>query len=104
MILQFAIKIISAPKDFSSKEISKVKKTGTMAKLSWKKLAGATGYTVQYATNKTFKKAKNVKVSKTTATISGLKKGKIYYARINAYTKVSGKKYTNRWYTVKFKM
>ena len=30
---------------------------GKKAKLSWKKLAGATGYTVQYATNKTFKKA-----------------------------------------------
>ena len=98
------IKIISAPKNFSSKEISKVKKIGARATLSWKKLAGATGYTVQYATNKTFKKARNVKVSKTTATITGLKKGKIYYARINAYTKVSGKKYTNRWYTVRFKM
>lgn len=98
------VKVFCAPKDFSSKEVSKVKKTGTKAKLSWKKLAGATGYTVQYATNKTFKKAKNVKVSKTTATITGLKKGKTYYARINAYAKISGKKYSNKWYTVKFKM
>ena len=56
------------------------------------------------ATNKAFKKAKNVKVSKTTATISGLEKGKTYYARINAYAKISGKKYSNKWYTVKFKM
>lgn len=98
------VKVFCAPKDFSSKEVSKVKKTGTKAKLSWKKLAGATGYTVQYATNKTFKKAKNVKVSKTTATITGLKKGKTYYARINAYAKISGKKYSNKWYIVKFKM
>lgn len=97
--------IIASPKDFTSKDVSKVSKIGkTKSKLSWKKLAGATGYTVQYATNKNFKNGKNVKVSKTTATITGLKKGKIYYARINAYTKVSGKKYTNRWYTVKFKM
>lgn len=98
------VKVFCAPKDFFSKEVSKVKKTGTKAKLSWKKLAGATGYNVQYATNKTFKKAKNVKVSKTTATITGLKKGKTYYARINAYAKISGKKYSNKWYTVKFKM
>lgn len=98
------VKVFCAPKDFSSKEVSKVKKTGTKAKLSWKKLAGATGYKVQYATNKAFKKAKNVKVSKTTATITGLKKGKTYYARINAYAKISGKKYSNKWYTVKFKM
>lgn len=98
-------KIIASPKDFSAKDVSKVSKTGTTkAKLSWKKLAGANGYTVQYATNKNFKNAKNVKVSKTTATISGLKQGKTYYARINAFVKVSGKKYFNNWYTVKFKM
>lgn len=98
-------KIIASPKDFNSKDVSKVSKTGTTkAKLIWKKLAGANGYTVQYATNKNFKNVKYVKVSKTTATISGLKKGKIYYARINAYTKISGKKYSNKWYTIKFKM
>ena len=98
-------KIIASPKDFNSKDVSKVSKTGTTkAKLTWTKLAGANGYTVQYATNKNFKNAKYVKVSKTTATISGLKQGKTYYARINAFVKVSGKKYFNNWYTVKIKM
>ncbi|MDD6644983.1 MAG: leucine-rich repeat protein [Oscillospiraceae bacterium] len=98
-------KIIASPKNFNSKDVSKVSKTGTTkAKLTWKKLAGANGYTVQYATNKNFKNAKYVKVSKTTATISGLKQGKTYYARINAFVKVSGKKYFNKWYTVKIKM
>ena len=98
-------KIISAPRDFTSKDISKVKKTGTTkAKITWKSLAGATGYTVQLATNKTYKGAKTVKNSKNAATLTGLKKGKTYYVRINAYTKVSGKNYSNKWYTVKFKM
>ena len=98
-------KIISAPRDFTSKDVSKVKKTGkTTAKITWKSLAGATGYTVQLATNKTFKGAKTVKNSKNSATLTGLKKGKTYYVRINAYTKVSGKNYSNKWYTVKFKM
>ena len=98
-------KIISAPKDFTSKDISKVKKTGkTTAKITWKSLAGAKGYTVQLATNKSYKGAKTVKNSKNTATLTGLKKGKTYYLRINAYTKVSGKNYSNKWYTVKFKM
>ena len=98
-------KIISAPKDFTSKDISKVKKTGkTTAKITWKSLAGATGYTVQLATNKSYKGAKTVKNSKNTANLTGLKKGKTYYVRINAYTKVSGKNYSNKWYTVKFKM
>ncbi|MGN0477546.1 MAG: leucine-rich repeat protein [Ruminococcus sp.] len=99
------VKIFASPKDFTSKNVSNVNKISTTkAKLSWKKLAGAKGYTVQYATNKNFKNAKNVKVSKTTATISGLKQGKTYYARINAFTKISGKKYANNWYTVKIKM
>ncbi|MDD6645786.1 MAG: leucine-rich repeat protein [Oscillospiraceae bacterium] len=98
-------KIISAPKDFTSKDVSKVKKTGkTKAKITWKSLTGATGYTVQLATNKSYKGAKTVKNSKNTATLTGLKKGKTYYVRINAYAKVSGKNYSNKWYTVKFKM
>ncbi|MDD6645728.1 MAG: leucine-rich repeat protein [Oscillospiraceae bacterium] len=98
-------KIISVPRDFTSKDVSKVKKTGkTTAKITWKSLAGATGYTVQLATNKTFKGAKTVKNSKNTANFTNLKKGKTYYVRINAYTKVSGKNYSNKWYIVKFKM
>ena len=98
-------KIISAPRDFTSKDVSKVKKTGkTTAKITWKSLAGAKGYTVQLATNKSYKGAKTVKNSKNTATLTGLKKGKIYYVRISAYAKVSGKNYSNKWYTVKFKM
>ena len=98
-------KIISAPKDFTSKDVSKVKKTGKKtAKITWKSLASAKGYTVQLATNKTFKGAKTVKNSKNTANFTNLKKGKTYYVRINAYTKVSGKNYSNKWYTVKFKM
>ena len=98
-------KIVSAPRDFTSKDVSKVKKTGkTTAKITWKSLAGAKGYTVQLATNKSYKGAKTVKNSKNSATLTGLKKGKTYYVRINAYTKVSGKNYSNKWYTVKFKM
>ena len=98
-------KIISAPRDFTSKDVSKVKKTGkTTAKITWKSLAGAKGYTVQLATNKSYKGAKTVKNSKNTANFTNLKKGKTYYVRINAYTKVSGKNYSNKWYTVKFKM
>ena len=102
---EFRTKIISAPRCFTSKDVSKVKKIGkTKAKITWKALDGASGYTVQYATNKSFKGAKTVKCSKKSATLTKLKKGKTYYVRINAYTKVSGKKYANKWYKVKFKM
>ncbi|MGN0461595.1 MAG: Ig-like domain-containing protein, partial [Ruminococcus sp.] len=95
-------KIISAPRDFTSKDVYKVKKTGTTkAKITWKSLAGATGYTVQLATNKSYKGANTVKNSKNTAILTGLNKGKTYYVRISAYTKVSGKNYSNKWYTVK---
>ncbi|MGN0460366.1 MAG: leucine-rich repeat protein [Ruminococcus sp.] len=102
---EFRTKIISAPRNFTSKDVSKVKKISkTKAKITWKALAGASGYTVQYATNKSFKGAKTVKCSKKSAALTKLKKGKTYYVRINAYTKVSGKKYANKWYKRKFKM
>lgn len=74
-------------------------------KVSWKKLAGVTGYQVQYSTSKKFKKAKivNVKKAKTVkATLKkGLKKGKRYYVRVCAYKTVSGKKTTGKWSAVK---
>ncbi|MGN0461297.1 MAG: leucine-rich repeat protein, partial [Ruminococcus sp.] len=95
-------KIISAPRNFTSKDVSKETKTSkTKAKITWKSLAGAKGYTVQLATKKSYKGAKTVKNSKNSATLTGLKKGKTYYVRISAYTKVSGKNYSNKWYTVK---
>lgn len=88
---------VSVAKVKGVKLSSKAKKI----KVSWKKVAGVTGYQVQYSTSKKFKKAATVSVKKAKtvkATIKkGLKKGKKYYVRVRAYKTVSGKKTTGKW-------
>ena len=66
--------------------------------LRWKKVTGISGYQIQYAVNKTFKKAKSqwVKNKKKTCQIKVQKK-KTYFVRIRAY-KTSGKnKIYGKW-------
>ncbi len=54
------------------------------------KIAGVTGYQVQYATNAQFTKGVKTKRSKSMSpTITGLKRRTRYYVRVRAYTKVS---------------
>ena len=73
-------------------------KKGKKLTVSWKKDKRATGYQIQYSTDKKFKKgvktAPLVKNYKTVSkTISKLKAGKKYYVRVRSYKKVkiSGK-------------
>ena len=77
---------------------SKKKKT---AAVKWKKDAKATGYLIECATDKKFKKnkvKKEIKKSKTAAvTIKKLKPGKKYYVRICAYAKSGGIKVQGDW-------
>ena len=56
------------------------------AKVTIKKVSGAKGYRIQYSTSKNFKKGTKTKTTtKTSYTLSGLKKGKTYYVRVCAY-------------------
>lgn len=93
---------VSVKKVTLKKAKSAKKKTITV---QWKKLSGVTGYQVQIATNKKFKKGKKtytVKKAKTTKkTIKKLKRKKKYYVRVRAYKTVKGKKYYGKWSKVK---
>lgn len=70
---------------------------GKKLSVKWKKDARATGYQVQYSTDRKFKKGvKMVTIKKkgtASKTISKLKKGKAYYVRVRSYKsiKVNGK-------------
>lgn len=70
--------------------------------VKWNSQKGVTGYQIQYATNKKFKKAKSKKVKGSSyyKSISGLSK-KAYYVRIRAYYKTGGKVYYGSWSNVK---
>ena len=85
-------------------------KTPTLSKLTnsksktmtvtWKKVADATGYEVQYTTDKKFKKSvKTVKVKKntTSATVKKLTKKKKYYVQVRAYKTVLKTNYYSKW-------
>lgn len=54
-------------------------------KLTFKKVRGADGYEVLYATNKKFKKNKKVTVKAPKATLKKLKKGKKYFVKVRAF-------------------
>lgn len=60
-------------------------KKGKKLKVSFKKVTGADGYEIRYATNKKFKKSKKVFVSSAKGTLKKLKKGKKYFVKIRAY-------------------
>ena len=79
----------------------KVKNTsGKKLNVQWKKVSGASGYELQYATKSNFKSGvskKDLSSKKTSATYTKLKKGKTYYVRMRAYVKVNGKKVYGSW-------
>ncbi|MBQ7740852.1 MAG: fibronectin type III domain-containing protein [Eubacterium sp.] len=74
-----------------------VSRKGKKMTVKWKKVADASGYQIQYSTNKKFKKAKTVNVKGSKASkkqIKKLKNNKKYYVRVRAYRtvgKVNGK-------------
>ena len=70
-------------------------------KVIWKKLTNVSGYQIQYAPNKKFKKAKSKTVKTTSAMIKKLKKKKTYFVRVRAYKLVDGKKVYGKWSAVK---
>lgn len=86
--------------------IKKLKpQTGAKIKVTWKKQKTVSGYQIQYATDKDFKKnVKKVKVASaqtTSKVLKGLEKQKQYYIKVRAYKVVKGKIYYGTYSTVK---
>ena len=74
--------------------------SGKKLNVQWKKVSGASGYELQYATKSNFKSGvskKDISSKKTSVTYTKLKKGKTYYVRMRAYVKVNGKKVYGSW-------
>ena len=78
------------------KSLSKSRKR---AKLTWRKVKGASGYEVKYCSSKSFskKKTKRFRTKRTTYTCTLKGKKSAYYARVRAYKIVKGKKYYSGW-------
>lgn len=91
---QKKITVIVVPNRAKAGKITS-KKSGEL-NVSWKSQQEAAGYIVEYSTDKNFKKKvlkKTIKSNKKTSiTLKKLKKGRKYYVRVMAYTKVGSKK------------
>ena len=71
-----------------------------------KKSTQVTGYQIQYATNKSFKSAKNkyaTSYKTTSVTIKGLSAKKTYYVRVRTYKKIGKTTYYSGWSAYKYK-
>lgn len=75
---------------------NKKKKTVTV---KWKKVNGAKGYEIQYGRNSKFRKSvtKTKVISKAAFSIKNLKRKKVYYVRVRAFSKSGGKKVYGKW-------
>lgn len=91
-------------------DATKIKKVAAKKKaltVKWQKKSGVTGYEVQVALKKNFKKglkSQTIKsAGKTSVTIKKLKAKKTYYVRVRAYKVVNGETYISDWSAVKTK-
>lgn len=76
-----------------------------VAKVSWKKVSGASGYSIYRATSKNgqYEYVKNIDSGSTSSYINtGLKKGKTYYYKIKAYKIVNGSKVYSSYSPLKY--
>ena len=88
--------------------ISAKKSKAGVAKITWSKSTGATGYEVYMAKSSTGSYSKIATISKASTlsyTKSGLTTGKTYYFKVRTYTTVNGKKiYSDYTKVVKVKV
>ena len=101
--ITFPTNVFAAP--ISTSTITSVKAENKTIKVKWKKRANITGYQIQVATDKKFKKnAKTVVVKKqktTTATIKKLKSKKKYYFKVRCSKTVKGHTYYSAYSKIK---
>ena len=76
---------VTKPSKLTLSSVKNVKTKKITVKLK-KKISGAVGYEMVYATNKKFtKNVKKVRFTSTSKTVKNLKKGKTYYVKVRAY-------------------
>lgn len=69
----------------------KAGKSGTTVVIVGTSAGKVTGYAIQVSTDSSFKKVTTYRTAKTTYTLKNLSKGKTYYVRVKAFTKISDK-------------
>lgn len=95
--------IVSAKSKLSAPLMTLRKASSSNLRISWKKVAGASGYEIAYSMKKkTGFKSHTIKKSSAGNYIKkGLKKGKTYYVKMRSFCTVKGKKVPGSWSAVK---
>lgn len=62
------------------------------AVIKWKSIKNASRYEIQYSSSRKFKKLQKKTTKKTSIVVKKLKKRKLYYIRVRAYSTINGKK------------
>ena len=101
-----AVKTITVSVKPEKTRVIKVKNVSKSSiEIQWKKISYATGYEIQYSTDKNFKKSvkkKTIKKPNTTSyTVGKLKKGNTYYVRIRTYKKTGAQMNYSLWSSTK---
>lgn len=91
----------SKPAPLEPKSLKLKKKSKTSIGISWKKVSGASGYSVYRATSKNGKYTRVATTKKTSFTNTKLKRKKTYYYKVRAYKTVKGKKYYGSYSDIK---
>ena len=101
LVLQVQAYNLQVQRSLLLQRLRKVKATKKSLTIKWSKVKGVSGYEIQVATDKNFKKNKKsilVKKQKTTsAKIKKLKSKKKYYVRVRTYKVVGRKKVYSSW-------
>lgn len=98
-----AAKNVTTPAKPNTVKLNSVNAASKAFTAKWNKIAGVTGYQVQYATNSSFKKATTTTAAAGAVSKKITKKAakKKYYVRVRAYKKVNGTYVYGNWSTVK---
>ncbi|MGN1328738.1 MAG: fibronectin type III domain-containing protein [Eubacterium sp.] len=93
----------SAKKTLSAPALYSLKKGSKKISVSFGRSFNATGYQIQYSTNKKFtgKSVKKITTKNLSKTINNLKGRTKYYVRVRAYKKVDGKTVFSPWSDIK---
>lgn len=91
---------VKAPTVSKVSKISKITPSKKKAKVSWKGVSGATGYRIAYKV-KGSGKWKYTTTSSKSKTIKGLKKGKKYSFKVQAYKKIGSKYFYGKYCSTK---
>jgi fibronectin type 3 domain-containing protein len=97
---EYSSVVSATPKPSTPTNVKATVASATSIKLTWSKVAGASGYQIMRSTSANGTYTSIGTVTGTSKTSTGLKTGTTYYYKVRAYTEVNGTRYYGAYSTV----